>query len=151
MKSRVAGIIVLVFCAPAFAQQKVTPYASKEICVAANHADNPTDDYGCVKVNGGWEWKRKIGTFIGSTTSTAKLVADRAAGLTIVVGSGKYMVTIHPNGKVEFGNGYTPNKAAKTFWESIGGYLIPDTEEKCKADGWTWVAKSGCLIPPKKP
>ncbi len=37
------------------------------------------------------------------------------------------LVTIHPDGTIEYGPGYTPDAAAKVFWQAIG-------EQRAKCD-----------------
>ena len=32
----------------------------------------------------------------------------------------KPMVTIRPDGTIEYGEGYTPDAAAKAFWDAVG-------------------------------
>ena len=32
----------------------------------------------------------------------------------------KMLVTIHPDGTIEYGKDYTPDKAARIFWETLG-------------------------------
>ena len=36
----------------------------------------------------------------------------------------KWAVTIHPDGTIEYGKGYTPDAAAKIFWEAMATYRI---------------------------
>jgi hypothetical protein len=39
--------------------------------------------------------------------------------LVSIVAYGKTIVTIHADGRVELGEGYTPDMAAKAFWEHV--------------------------------
>ena len=32
------------------------------------------------------------------------------------------LVCIHPDGTIEYGENYTPNRAAQTFWKAMGHY-----------------------------
>ncbi|MFK0159175.1 hypothetical protein ACIQVK_44780 [Streptomyces sp. NPDC090493] len=39
---------------------------------------------------------------------------------------GRPLVTIHPNGRVELGEGYEPDEAARAFWDAVQR-LSPDS------------------------
>ena len=39
----------------------------------------------------------------------------------------KALVTIRPDGSIEYGEGYTPDAAAKALWDAVG------LERKCRA------------------
>lgn len=51
------------------------------------------------------------------------LVCDAASqnpSLSICAGGFNPMVIIHPDGRIEYGEGYTPDAAAKIFWDALG-------------------------------
>jgi len=37
-----------------------------------------------------------------------------------IIFSGKTLVTIKPDGEIVYGEGYTPDAAAKAFWDALG-------------------------------
>lgn len=39
--------------------------------------------------------------------------------LSIVISSGNMLVTIHPDGTIEYGKDYTPDDAAKASWDAV--------------------------------
>lgn len=39
--------------------------------------------------------------------------------IAFITGSGKVAVTFHPDGRVEVGPDFTPDEAAKVFWEAV--------------------------------
>lgn len=54
-------------------------------------------------------------------TRAACSVAEPAPmAITIQAGSRGAMVTIQPDGSIEYGQGYTPDAAAKIFWDAVG-------------------------------
>lgn len=38
----------------------------------------------------------------------------------VIKQAGKPLVTIKPDGTLEYGDGYTPDKAARAFWAAVG-------------------------------
>jgi hypothetical protein len=66
----------------------------------------------------------------GTTSSQAmdgwSIAASRIQHGTISVPfNGQPLVTIHPDGRLEFRDGYTPDEAAASFWEAVQ-CLAPD-------------------------
>ena len=51
---------------------------------------------------------------------TISVIRPQHANLMLVGLNGKVLVTINPNGTIEYGKDYTPDKAAKMFWEALG-------------------------------
>lgn len=45
--------------------------------------------------------------------------SPQASSITIMSNSNP-IVTIRPNGEIEYGEGYTPTEAAKFFWDAVG-------------------------------
>lgn len=39
--------------------------------------------------------------------------------MSITISMGKTFVTIRPDGKIEFGEGYNPDEAARAFWAAV--------------------------------
>ncbi|MGW5175923.1 hypothetical protein ACWERY_16365 [Streptomyces sp. NPDC004082] len=48
---------------------------------------------------------------------------------------GAPLVTIHPNGELEYGLGYTPDAAARRFWDAMR-HLMPARCPGCGTPGW---------------
>jgi hypothetical protein len=38
-----------------------------------------------------------------------------------IAGRGRPLVTLHPDGRLEYGEDYTPDEAARMFWEAVAG------------------------------
>ena len=45
------------------------------------------------------------------------LPAETTSAMSIAISS---MVTIHPDGSIEYGENYKPDEAAKAFWDAVG-------------------------------
>lgn len=54
---------------------------------------------------------------IGSQTLT---FGNFNSNLSLTVSVGKTYVTIKPDGEIVYGEGYTPDAAAKAFWDALG-------------------------------
>ncbi len=61
-----------------------------------------------------------------------RLVVSQNPSFTIRVG--KTMVTIRPDGTIEYGEGYTPDAAAKAFWDAMGLERKPNSEDDMTED-----------------
>lgn len=51
--------------------------------------------------------------------------------ISISGGDGAWLVKIHPDGTLEYGPGYTPDEAARSFWDAMRIYL----PTRCSACG----------------
>ncbi|MFJ2279277.1 hypothetical protein ACIOEZ_34575 [Streptomyces sp. NPDC087866] len=60
------------------------------------------------------------------TVPTAQLMTITAASITrptiTIPGADGPLVTIHPDGRLEYGEGYEPDEAARQFWEAMGSH-----------------------------
>jgi len=45
--------------------------------------------------------------------------------LTIYASGGRSMAKIHPDGSIEFGEGFEPNEAARIFWDAVIANMPP--------------------------
>lgn len=64
----------------------------------------------------------------GITVSSTDIQAVQIAPPPIICGQGDHGIlwAIHPDGRVELGDGYTPEEAAASFWEAVQR-LVPDS------------------------
>lgn len=55
------------------------------------------------------------------TSDPQEISAAPATPLTIVIPgeNGQFLLKIHPNGTLEYGPGYTPDEAARRFWDAV--------------------------------
>ena len=53
-------------------------------------------------------------------TGTLTVFNPQPGNFTLFGLNGKVLVTIHLDGTIEYGKDYTPDKAAKVFWEALG-------------------------------
>lgn len=54
--------------------------------------------------------------------------------LVVVTSSGFLIVRIRPDGTVTFGEGYTPDEAAKAFWQSVANARVEDEASRVLAE-----------------
>jgi hypothetical protein len=60
-------------------------------------------------------------------TSELEIIQAPPTNILCIHGEGgEPIVTIKPNGTVEFGEGYTPTEAARIFWEALA-WAMPES------------------------
>lgn len=69
------------------------------------------------------------GGVIGQDTSGTSHFWIPSNPLSIVISSGNVLVTIKPDGTIEYGKDYTPDAAAKAFWNAV---LIERKARNCQ-------------------
>jgi hypothetical protein len=71
------------------------------------------------------------GLFISGTPDSYILAPPVAPSISIMSEDNLTpLVTIHPNGTLEYGPGYTPDEAARRFWDAMR-HLAPARCEHC--------------------
>lgn len=65
-----------------------------------------------------------VGMFLCMTAAThaegiSTIGTVRSSEMSITIHTGKTFVIIRPDGKVEFGDGYNPDEAARAFWTAV--------------------------------
>jgi hypothetical protein len=65
-----------------------------------------------------------LGVAVGqSDAPTFRVNTESPRYLLLLKANGKILVGIYPDGTIEYGPDYKPDKAAKQFWESLGEYF----------------------------
>ncbi|THA22757.1 hypothetical protein E6R18_32950 [Streptomyces sp. A1277] len=67
--------------------------------------------------------------FMVRADQLTQITATNVTAATITIpGESGPLVTIHPDGRLEYGPGYDPDKAARTFWEAMGRHATPEKQ-----------------------
>lgn len=66
-------------------------------------------------------------------TTVAPLVMFGPPSIVIDGANGSPLVTIKPDGTIVYGDGYTPDAAAKAFWDAVGRRARPQLRLKSNA------------------
>lgn len=69
-------------------------------------------------------------SFTVKAGGTLQIVTSQPENFMLIAKNGETLVTIHPDGTIEYGKDYSPDKAAKIFWEALGRNLPCKTQPK---------------------
>lgn len=57
---------------------------------------------------------------VSGVAQTISVNANQSASFSLSINNYEPLVTIRPDGKIEYGPNYTPDEAAKTMWRAFG-------------------------------
>lgn len=63
---------------------------------------------------------QKVSELSFSTAPTIGIAQTKPGSISFCMGGNAALVTIRPDGTIEYGEGYTPDTAAKAFWDAMG-------------------------------